>query len=425
MSIHSPQRLHTSRIDSLDILRGFAVLGILIMNIQSFAMPIQAYFNPFAFNGVQGTPLDTQGTGLFDLNGMVYMLTHIFADQKFMTTLSLLFGVGIALMVESHQTKAPQVGGKPVSSLKFLLRRNLFLLFIGLGHAYLIWEGDILVSYSLCGFFIIWFRNRSPQFLISLSALFFSFPMVFLLLIGMLVPEEMIAHELDLEWFISPEELQSITNTLRGNWLEQMTYRAPAVLEIQTVLFMLYTFWRVSSLMLLGMALYKMGVFQNKLSPSKLRKLSLIAIPLGMGITALGIYQNESHQWQAFYANFFGSQFNYIGSLISSMGYIFGLMYLCQRLPHWLTYTLQIIGRTALSNYILQSVICALIFYGHGLGLYAQLDRFQQILLLPCIWFVQCLLSILWLQYFRQGPIEWAWRYLVSWPPSPQKSNSC
>ncbi len=411
----------TTRIDILDILRGFALLGILIMNIQAFAMPSQAYFNPFAFNAIQGTALDTQSTDLFDTNGIVYMLTHIFADQKFMTIFSLLFGVGIALMAESHQRKAPQVNGKNISSIRFLLRRNFFLLLIGLEHAYLIWEGDILVTYSLCGFFVVWFRNKSVTFLVSLAIILFSVPIVLLFLIGALVPAEMITAELVAEWVINPDQLQSISSSLQGNWFQQMEYRAPAALEMQVVLFIAYNFWRASSLMLLGMALHKFGLFRNKLPLNTLGKLALILIPLGIGITALGIYQNDIHQWQAFYANIYGAHFNYIGSAILGMGYIFGLMYLYPRLPRWFSYAFQAIGRTALSNYILQSLICAFIFYGHGLGLYVHLDRLQQLLLLPCIWITQILLSILWLKYFRQGPLEWAWRYLVSWPSLSQK----
>jgi len=421
LDIHTPKNVHSSRIDTLDILRGFALLGILIMNIQSFAMPTQAYLNPFALTSIQHTPFDTQGMDLFDRNGIVYMITHIFADQKFMAIFSILFGVGIALMVESHHKKTPTVSGKPVSSLKFLLRRNFFLLLIGLEHAYFIWEGDILVSYSLCGFFVVWFRNKSVKFLVSLSALLFAFPVIFLLLLGVFVPEEMVTHELEMEWTITSEQFQSVSDNLRSGWLQQMVYRIPAALEIQIELFILYTFWRVSSLMLLGMALHKLELLRNKISSATFGKWALAAIPLGIGITVMGIHQNNVHQWQAFYTHFFGSQFNYIGSLILSMGYIFGLLALYQHLPHWISYALQAIGRTALSNYILQSLICAFIFYGHGLGMYAQLDRFQQLLLLPGIWIFQSLLSILWLKHFPHGPLEWLWRYAVCWPPASRK----
>lgn len=414
MDITAPQSLQSSRIDSLDLLRGFALLGILIMNIQSFAMPSQGYFNPFAFNGIEGSVLDTQGMELLNLNGITYMFAHIFADQKFMTIFALLFGVGIALMVETHKNKPPLVNGKPTTSLRFLLRRNFFLLLIGLGHTYLIWEGDILVTYSLCGFFVIWFRNKSVVFLISLASFLFMLPIFMFCMVGIFMPPELVTTELEADWIISAEQLQSISEIMRSNWLEQMTYRAPAALEIQIELFLIYSFWRVSSLMLLGMALHKLGLFRNKISPATLGKWALIAAPTGWSLTAWGVYQNDIYQWHAFYSNVFGSQFNYFGSLISGIGYIFGLLYVAQHIPAWICCVLQSVGCTALSNYILQSLICGLIFYGHGFGLFAQLDRLQQLLIVPVIWVLQSILSTLWLKHFRQGPLERFWRCAVS-----------
>lgn len=401
----------SKRIDVIDTLRGFALLGIVIMNIQAFAMPSQAYFNPFAFG--------VENSDIFDRNGIVYMITHLFADQKIMTIFSLLFGVSIALMVESHTNKRPLVKGKPVSSLHLLLRRNLFLFFIGLDHAYLIWEGDILVSYSLCGFFVVWFRHESAKYLIFLGSILFIVPVVFLLLIGFFVPEALMAAELQAEWVISAEELEGLSNTLKGSWFQQLSYRIPAAFEMQTALFMIYTFWRVSSLMLWGMAAYKLGLFQGKISTKCLGWWALFLISLGLMIVTVGIQQNNAHQWQAFYAIFFGSHFNYIGSIVLSIGYILSFIILSPYLPFWITYSLQCVGRTALSNYLLQSLTCAFIFYGHGLGLFAQLDRFEQLLILPFIWFFQIALSILWLHYFRQGPIEWLWRCAVAWTGVP------
>ena len=421
MDTMANQHLQLSRINSLDVLRGFALLGILIMNIQSFAMPIQGYFNPFAFSEVEGTVLQTQGLELFNLNGLVYLFTHIIADQKFMTIFSLLFGIGIALMGESYKRKLPLVNNKAVSPLTFLLRRHFFLLLLGLAHAYLIWEGDILVTYSLCGFFVVWFRDKSPSFLMSFASGLFLLPIILLWIIGIFVPEELLTPELEVDWLITTEQFLSNTSTMQGSWLEQMPYRAFAVLEIQVAMFLIYSFWRVSSLMLLGMALYKLRLFDNKRSPKTLLKWACIMTVIGWAITGAGVYQNDIHQWQAFYANIFASQFNYFGSLISGVGYIFAALYLYRYLPKLLSNTLEAVGRTALSNYILQSFICSFIFYGHGLGLFAQLDRFQQLMLLPFVWVLQSLLSIFWLKYFRQGPLEWIWRCAVSWSVLPLK----
>ena len=128
------------RIVAIDILRGFALLGILIMNIQGFAMPVAAYSNPTAYGDLTGA------------NRWVWTLSHIFADQKFMTIFSLLFGAGIVLMSEKLDARGQRAWG-------LHYRRTFWLLLIGLAHAYLLWSGDILVAYALCGFWVYWLRR--------------------------------------------------------------------------------------------------------------------------------------------------------------------------------------------------------------------------------------------------------------------------
>lgn len=119
----------SERIVSLDVLRGFAVLGILIMNIQSYAMPGAAYFNPMAYGDLTG------------LNKWVWILSHIFADQKFMTLFSILFGAGIVLMTGKVEARGQRSAG-------LHYRRTFWLFIIGMMHAYLLWHGDILVTYA-------------------------------------------------------------------------------------------------------------------------------------------------------------------------------------------------------------------------------------------------------------------------------------
>ena len=129
------------RIQSLDILRGIAILGILLMNIQSFTMPGAAYLNPFAFGDLEG------------LNYWVYVLGNIFADQKFITIFSILFGAGIVLVTEKAEKKTG-------TSTGLHYKRNFWLLIIGLLHAHLIWYGDILVAYSIGGF-VVYFLPKN------------------------------------------------------------------------------------------------------------------------------------------------------------------------------------------------------------------------------------------------------------------------
>ena len=126
----TPTQVH-ERIQSLDIIRGIAILGILIMNIQSFSMPGSAYSNPMAFGDLNG------------INKWVWIISHVFADMKFMNIFSILFGAGIILVTSKSEMKT----GK---SAVLHYKRTIWLLIIGLFHAHLIWYGDILVTYALC-----------------------------------------------------------------------------------------------------------------------------------------------------------------------------------------------------------------------------------------------------------------------------------
>ena len=137
----------SDRIVPIDVLRGFAVLGILVMNIQAFSMIGAAYFNPTAYGNFQG------------LNYAVWLISHLLADSKFMTIFSLLFGAGIVLMSERMES----TGRKPTP---VHYRRMVILLIIGIAHAYLLWDGDVLYAYAMCGILVFLFRRLKPTTLI-------------------------------------------------------------------------------------------------------------------------------------------------------------------------------------------------------------------------------------------------------------------
>ena len=128
------------RITAIDTLRGVAVLGILVMNIYGFAMPLPAYSNPLVMGGTEWYNLGT------------WFFTHVFFDQKFMTIFSLLFGGGTVLMWQRAQARGAKFG-------RIYFRRSFWLLLIGVVHGYLIWFGDILFHYALIGMFIYLFRK--------------------------------------------------------------------------------------------------------------------------------------------------------------------------------------------------------------------------------------------------------------------------
>ncbi|MBN1428529.1 MAG: DUF418 domain-containing protein [Anaerolineae bacterium] len=393
----------SERILSLDALRGFAILGILIMNIQSFSMIDAAYLNPTAYGDLIG------------INKWVWILSHIFAEQKFMTIFSLLFGAGIILFTTRLEAK----GNKPIS---LHYRRNLWLLVIGLLHAYLLWYGDILVTYAICALIVVLFRKKSSTFLVIVGVMVLSVSSILYLLFGSslsYMPAESY-ESMKMSWLPGPEAVSHEIAAYRGGWLEQMTVRTPTTLMLQTFVFLVLNLWRAGGLMLMGMALFKWGVFTLERSGRFYAILMAAGLAVGLPIVSYGVIRNFAAGWSMDYSWFFGSQFNYWGSLPVSLGYI-GLVMLVAKTPGLtpITRVFGSVGRMALTNYLLQTIICTTIFYGHGFGLFGQIERSGQIVIVAGIWIFQLIISPLWLRYFRFGPAEWLWRSLTYWKRQP------
>jgi len=208
--------------------------------------------------------------------------------------------------------------------------------------------------------------------------------------------------------------------TYQSGWLDQMSLRAPASLRLQIFVFLIFFLWRAGGLMLIGMALFKWGVLTAERSKRFYSLLMGGGFIIGFPIVIYGIVRNFAANWSMDYAWFFGSQFNYWGSLFVSLGYI-GLMMRLSQLPKLMPMTniLGTVGRMALTNYLLQTLICTTIFYGHGLGLFGQVERAQQVLFVLAVWMLQLIISPLWLRYYRFGPAEWLWRSLTYWQIQP------
>ncbi|MXZ19357.1 MAG: DUF418 domain-containing protein [Caldilineaceae bacterium SB0665_bin_25] len=392
------------RIVAIDILRGFALLGILIMNIQGFAMPVAAYSNPTAYGDLTGA------------NRWVWTLSHIFADQKFMTIFSLLFGAGIVLMSEKLDARGQRAWG-------LHYRRTFWLLLIGLAHAYLLWSGDILVAYALCGFWVYWLRRLRTGWQMALGIFVVSIFALILLVTGLtmqFMPPET-QQEWRADWRPAAETIADEVASYRGGWLEQMNARVPTTVEFQTFGFLFWALWRAGGLMLMGMALYRWGVLTGSCSRRFYAGMAVLGFAIGLPVVSWGAVQNFANNWSMEYSQFGpGAQANYWGSLFVSAAYI-GLLMLFARsgaLP-WLQNALAAVGRTALSNYLLQTVLATAIFYGHGLGLYGSVERVGQIGIVAAIWAFQLVVSPLWLRHYRFGPFEWLWRSLSYWRFQP------
>jgi uncharacterized protein len=385
------------RIDALDVLRGFALLGILVVNIQSFSMPDAALFNPTAYGDLEG------------VNRWVWYLTHVLFEQKFMTIFSMLFGAGILLMTARAEEK-----GLPSVSLHF--RRMTVLLGFGLAHAYLVWDGDILVCYAMCGFVVYFFRGRSARSLVALGlgtaavssalSLFFGWSMPYW-------PAEAIEEVREL-FNPSPDSIAGNIAAYRGGWAQQAAYRAPRAFAYQTFVFAVWGLWRSGGLMLVGMGLFKLGVLSAVRSPRFYASLAAAGILAGVPCVLYGVRRNFDAGWDAGYSFFTGSQYNYWASILVSLGLVGIVMLVCRtgRL-RFLTPRLAAVGRTAFTNYIVQSLICTTVFYGHGFGLFGSVERSGQILIVLAVWGLQLFVSPLWLRYFGFGPLEWLWRSLT------------
>jgi uncharacterized protein len=395
------------RIFALDVLRGFAVLGILIINIQSFSMIQAAYLNPSAFGDLSGNNL------------WVWILSHVFADQKFMTLFSIMFGAGIILLTQRLESRNLKSAG-------LYYRRILGLFIIGILHAYLLWYGDILVVYALCGILIYLFRKLSAKRLVILGLLSLSACSLLYLFFGWSLqfwPQEAYQNMLTF-WKPAIDEVNREIAQYQGGWLDQMEHRVPASLSFQTFVFLIWAGWRAGGLMLIGMALYKWGIIIAHRTTKFYITGLLIGIIVGIPLVVWGVISNFKADWSLNYSMYFGCQFNYWGSIFVSFAYICLIMLICkaQRFKFALT-PFATAGRMALTNYLLQTIICTTIFYGHGFGLFGNVSRTGQIGMVFIIFIFQLIISPIWLKYFRFGPFEWLWRSFTYLKFQPLRQN--
>jgi uncharacterized protein len=390
------------RITSLDVLRGFAILGLLPINIQVFSMIGIAYMNPIAFGNFEG------------INRLLWILGHLLFDLKFLTIFTILFGAGLVLFTSRLETKG-------VKSLGIHYRRMLWLMLFGFAHAYLLWGGDILVAYAISGMLVVLLRNLKPGKLMIIGLLVFSVASLVYIVGGLLLPslDAEKTQGLMLMWAPNEELITEELASFKGSWFEQMPGRIEHALTMQLFIF-LFTGWRAGGLMIIGMALFKWGILSALKSKVFYFKLTLFCLLIGLFVVGIGLMTIIDSNFSMRYTFLFGSQFNYWGSVLISLGYI-GLMmiWIKSNTIQLLRKSMQAVGKMAFTNYLMQSIICTTIFYGHGFGLIGQVDRWEQLVIVCGILIFQFLFSLIWLKYFRYGPFEWIWRSLTYWKVQP------
>jgi uncharacterized protein len=414
---------------AVDVLRGFALLGILAMNIVSFGWPWPAYGNPM------------RGGGFTGLNRGVWFFNHLIFEEKMMTIFSMLFGAGLVLMDQRAEARGAKIG-------RVYYRRVLLLLLIGLIHSYLIWIGDILVLYAQCGLLLYFFRNLRPRTLLIVGVLALCVQIPVILGFGMVADylkaasqkveaqkkagqtpsaDDLRLHEAwqnGMRHKFAPtpeEELKSWNDELkayRGGYRGIVRFRAGQLVFIQTFAVIFFALYMAIGRMLIGMGLMKLGVFSGDRSRQFYAWMVAIGYGAGMPLMIYDAGELIRHRFSTNYQLHGGEFLNGFGSIIVAMGHVGLIMLIVQSgAIQWLTRRLAAVGRMALSNYLTHSIVCTTLFYGYGFGLFGTINRTGLAAIVLIIWASQLWLSPIWLAHFRFGPAEWLWRSLTYGQP--------
>lgn len=381
----SPRQPLAERLVALDALRGAALLGVLLVNLEvGFRVSLfQQMLTPHMHAGRLNRAVDIVIASVFEF--------------KAFTLFSVLFGIGVGVQAERRVLHGGNV-------TVFLLRRFTILLVIGLCHLLLIWNGDILTLYAVCGLLLVPLVKCSTRVLVVLG-LGVIVVAAYVPLFDWLFPaaETMRAHAALATQIYAHS---SWTEILALRWSETWHFIAPLLLG---------SLPRTFGLMLLGIACWRAEVLAAQ--KSRLLRLAFIgAGGLGALLTALQTLALESGYRLPVALDWFSP----FASLLLALGYGAGLwLWLRAANPGLLARLLAAMGRMSLSNYLAQSVLFSLLFYGYGLGLFGKLNSAVAALLGVTVFVIQLLTSMLWLRLYQFGPAEWLWRSLTygRWQP--------
>ena len=405
----------TERHVVLDVLRGFALLGIGLMNIEFFTRPIQDVMHA----GIDPT-----------LSGIDYAadaFVYFFIQGKFWTLFSLLFGMGFALMIERAR-----LGGR-----RFVgpyLRRSLALLLIGTLHALFVWSGDILVTYALGALFLLgarqlrmaWWRRvagidappvpaaRLARWATGLYAI----PIVIVLIAGAFDAAGLGEDDTEAKSerkaelaLVEVEREAAIAAYSQGDYTEANEVRMADTMAQLADLPVFGMF--VVSVFLFGAALLRSGLL-NDLSAhaNVLRRARNLGLSLGSALMAWSVALGSTPPVENLDLRSAVQMTTYLlAGLVLALGY--AAMIACAQQGRWgaaMERWLAPVGRMALSHYLLQSIVFTALFYGYGLGLWGQVPRSLQVVLVVVVFILQMGLSRAWLARYRFGPVEWVWR---------------
>jgi uncharacterized protein len=419
------------RISAIDTMRGFCLMGILLANITDFALPGWNYFFPLTtvkpvFNGAH-----------WQINTIVWFLRWMFAEGRMRSVFSMLFGAGIILLTSRMEKR-----GAPV--LGVFVRRNLWLILFGFLHCVLIWNGDILFYYGISALVLFPCRHLKPKALIAIGILF---------LIGntLIVPVKQTirtAHykqaadqanaELALHETPTPAQIAALKNweSEERRWRPDtealyediaahqhgyiVSQRADVHDALEGMFRSAHTFGDWLSLMLFGMALFKLGFFSLKLPTRTYVISAIVGLGVSLPITFWGCwvaYRSGFDEFVTAHSLLYPADFTRV---LGAVGYASVILLMVRGgVFRWLLARFAAVGQMAFSNYILNSLVMKTLFVWGPLHWYGYMDYYKLYLVVAAEWVVNMTFSTLWLKNFRFGPLEWCWRSLTYWKRQP------
>lgn len=427
---HAAPVAQSERIIILDSLRGIAILGILLMNIPAFSLP--------------GNTSVLTETGL---NYYLWYYVSLIPQGTQRALFSMLFGAGIILFIRGQEKK---VGG--LQPADYFFRRQLWLMVFSLFDVFvLLWYGDILLDYAVLGMMMFAFRNLSPKKLIIAAGI------CMLLMVARenrdlyhdkkIIQSGEVIAAMDTSvtklTLLQNEKLQAMKEMKENSEYKKRLEKEDKIVRHTTgayddlyetrtneyvndlVKYLYFSLWDVLEFMFLGMAFFKLGILTGLANTKVYWWLFIIGITIGILLAYLRVQTYIHYQFNAFeYKKNVVLDYHNLDRTFRTLG-LFGLIMLLYKsgIFKWFFALMRPVGQMAFTNYLVQSLVCGLIFYGVGFAMFGKMQRYEIYLVVVIVWLVQIIYSHAWLRFFRFGPFEWLWRSLTYWKKQPFRKS--
>ncbi|PEX89553.1 DUF418 domain-containing protein YeiB [Klebsiella sp. KG9] len=367
---------------TLDFVRGVAILDILLLNISAFGLPKAAYLNPAWSGNISAS------------DAWTWAILDLLAQVKFLTLFALLFGAGLQLLLPR---------GK-----RWIQSRLTLLALLGFVHGLFFWDGDILLAYALVGL-VGWRMVRDAHDVKSLfntGVVLYIIGVAVLLLLGLIS-----GNAPNRSWLPDAANLQYEQYWKLKGGFEAVSNRADMLSDNLLALGAQYG-WQLAGMMLMGAALMRSGWLKGQFSLRHYRRTGGLLIAAGMAVNLPSIVAQWHLGWDYRWCAFLLQAPRELSAPLQTIGYAaLAWGFWPQLCKFRLVGAIACVGRMALTNYLLQTLICTTLFY--RFGLFMKYDRLQLLAFVPPVWAVNLLFSWFWLRHFRQGPVEWLWRQLT------------